>query len=187
MYLTAEDFERRIESTRERMHKAGLDALCIYSDEYRPGHALYYTNFRTINMVEESSHAIYLPLEGHPVAFTGPLNAFAARRDSFVKDVRPITELEEDIRELVKASPRPMSRVGLVGENVMPLTIYRLLATGFGSIEMVGATDLVIAERQIKSEREIELLARAGEIGDISLRTAAAHAKPGRTEPQTVR
>jgi Xaa-Pro aminopeptidase len=186
MYLKAEDFERRIESTRERMRKAGLDALFIYSDEYRPGHALYYTNFRTINMVEESSHAVYLPLEGSPVAFTGPLNAFAARRDSFVKDVRPIPKLEEEIRELVKASPSPMNRVGLVGENVMPLTIYRRLATGLGSIEMVGATELVIAERRIKSEREIELLARAGEIGDISLRTAAARARPGRTELELI-
>jgi len=186
MHLTAEDFERRIESTQERMRGSGLDALFIYSDEYRPGHALYYTNFRTINMIEESSHAIYLPLEGSPVAFTGSLNAFAARRDSFVKDVRPIPKLEEEIRELVKASRHPINRVGLVGENVMPLTTYRMLAAGLGSIETVGATYLVIAERQIKSEREIELLARAGEIGDISLRTAAARAKPGRTELEMV-
>lgn len=186
MHLIAEDFERRIESTQERMRESGLDALFIYSDEYRPGHALYYTNFRTINMIEESSHAIYLPLEGSPVAFTGPLNTFAARRDSFIKDVRPIPGLEKEIRDLVQASPRPIKRVGLVGENVMPLTTYRMLAAGLGSIEMVGATDLVIAERQIKSEREIELLARAGEIGDISLRTAAARAKPGRTELEMV-
>ena len=186
MHLTAEDFERRIESTQERMRGSGLDALFIYSDEYRPGHALYYTNFRTINMIEESSHAIYLPLEGNPVAFTGPLNTFAARRDSFIKDVRPIPGLEKEIRELVEASPRPINRVGLVGEDVMPLTTYRMLAAGLGSIEMVGATDLVIAERQIKSEREIELIARAGEIGDISLRTAAARAKPGRSELEMV-
>jgi Xaa-Pro aminopeptidase len=186
MHLIAEDFERRIESTRKRMRESGLDALFIYSDEYRPGHALYYTNFRTINMIEESSHAIYLPLEGSLVAFTGPLNTFAARRDSFIKDVRPIPGLEKEIRELVEASPRPIKRVGLVGENIMPLTTYRLLVDGLGSIEMVGATDLVIAERQIKSEREIELLARAGEIGDISLRTAAARAKPGRTELEMV-
>lgn len=186
MNLIAEDFERRIESTRRRMRESGLDALFIYSDEYRPGHALYYTNFRTINMIEESSHAIYLPLEGSPVAFTGPLNTFAARRDSFIKDVRPIPGLEKEVRELVEASPRPIKRVGLVGENIMPLTTYRMLAAGLGSIEMVGATDLVIAERQIKSEREIELLARAGEIGDISLRTAAACAKPGRTELEMV-
>jgi len=186
MRLIAEDFERRIESTRKRMRESGLDALFIYSDEYRPGHALYYTNFRTINMIEESSHAIYLPLEGSPVAFTGPLNTFAARRDSFIKDVRSIPGLEKEIRELVEASPRPIKRVGLVGENIMPLTTYRMLADGLGSIEMVGATDLVIAERQIKSEHEIELLARAGEIGDISLRTAAARAKPGRTELEMV-
>jgi Xaa-Pro aminopeptidase len=164
------------------MREAGLDALFIYSDEYRPGHALYYTNFRTINMIEESSHAIYLPLEGDPVAFTGPLNTFAAKRDSFIKDVRPIPGLEGEIRALVAASSRLIEKVGLVGENVMPLTTYRMLAAGLGEIEMVGATDLVITERQIKSEREIELIARASEIGDISLRTAAANAQPGRTE-----
>jgi Xaa-Pro aminopeptidase len=168
------------------MREANLDALFIYSDEYRPGHALYYTNFRTINMIEESSHAIYLPLEGYPVAFTGPLNTFAARRDSFIKDVRPIPGLEGEIRELVAGSSRSIEKVGLVGENVMPLTTYRMLAAGLGSIEMVGATDIVIAERRIKSEREIELIARASEIGDVSLRTAATRAKPGRTELEMV-
>lgn len=186
MHLIATDFEQRIESTRKRMREADLDALFIYSDEYRPGHALYYTNFRTVNMIEESSHAIYLPLEGSPVAFTGPLNTFAARRDSFIKDIRPIPGLEKEIRELVEASPHPINRVGLVGENVMPLTTYRMLDAGLGAIETVGATELVIAERQIKSEREIELIARASEIGDLSLRTAAARVEPGRTELEMV-
>lgn len=186
MHITSADLEHRIERTRGRMREADLDALFIFSDEYRPGHAMYYTNFRTINMIEESSHAIFLPLEGDPVAFTGPLNTFAARRESFVEDVRPIPGLEREIRELLEANTYPINRVGLVGEDLLPLATYRMLAAGLGSIEIVDAADVVMAERQIKTEREIELLARAGEIGDISLRTAAAHAQSGRTEMELV-
>lgn len=185
MLLTSRDFEQRIERIRNRMQQAALDALFIFSDEYRPGHAMYLTNHRTINMIEESHHAIFLPAGGKPIAFTGPLNTFAARRDSYIKDVRPVPNLESNMRHYVAADP--VKRVGLVGENLLPVTIYRALAAGLGpTVTLVDSTDLFMAERQIKSEREVQLLARAGEIDDIALRTAAAYTTIGRTEMELI-
>jgi len=79
-----------------------------------------------------------------------------------------------------------MRRVGLVGDNLLPVATYRMLVAGLGSIPLIDAAELVIAERQIKTGREVELLARAGEIGDISLRTTLAHARAGKTEKELV-
>ncbi|MCU1606656.1 MAG: aminopeptidase family protein [Modestobacter sp.] len=187
MRLTPDDFALRIERTRTRMAAEGLDALFIFSDEYRPGHAMYFTGFQTINMIEESSHAIWLPLEGDLRAFTGPLNTFAARRDSYVGDVRPIPGLEQEIRQLVADSARPIRRVGLVGENLLPLATWRMLSAGLGpDVETVDAVDLVIGERQVKTPIEMELLEEAGRIGDISLRAAIRAAVVGSTENELV-
>lgn len=186
MGISQSEIDRRLARARERTKGAGLDALFIFSDEYRPGHARYYTDFTTINMIEESSHAIYLPLAGDPVAWVGPLNTFAARRDSLIRDVRNIFGLESDIRELVAGSAQPIRRVGLVGENLIPVATFRMLSAGLGEVEIVDATEIVIAERQIKSPEEVALMERAAEIGDTALRTAIANARPGSTERDLV-
>jgi Xaa-Pro aminopeptidase len=184
--ITPEEYADRIRRTRHRMAAEELDALFIFSDEYRPGHAMYYTGFRTVNMIEESSEAVYLPLEGDPVVFTGSLNTFAARRDSMIPDVRAVPRLAEEIRKLVAGSSRPVRRVGLVGDDLMPLKTFRMLQDGLGDVEFTDASDLVIAERQVKSPAEIDLLEQAGRIGDISLRASIRQTKPGMTEAELV-
>lgn len=187
MALSKADFARRIERTRKRMADAGLDALFVFSDEYRPGHAFYYTNYKTCNQVEESYHGVYVPLEGHCASFTGALNTFAARHESYIDDVRSIFELEHEIRTLVEQSPRPIRKLGLVGETVLPLSIYRLLEAGLGGgVEIVEASRIVVEERQIKTAEEVELLKRAGEVSDISLRTTLRYLKPGLSEQELV-
>ncbi len=187
MRITTAHFDDRIARTRKRMRDENLDALFIFSDEYRPGHAMYYTGFQTVNMIEESSHAIWLPLEGDPVAFTGPLNTFAAQRDSHITDVRPIPGLETDIRDIVASSTGAIRRVGIVGENLLPLATWRMLEAGLGPhVETVDAVDLVIAQRSIKTAIEMELLEEAGRIGDIGLRASLAEAAVGKTENELV-
>lgn len=186
MRITAAHFDDRISLTRQRMQEENLDALFIFSDEYRPGHAMYYTGFQTVNMIEESSHAIWLPLDGKPVAFTGPLNTFAARRDSHIQDVRPITGLETEIRDIIADGP-VIRRVGIVGENLLPLATWRMLDAGLGpDVETVDAVELVIAQRSIKTPVEMSLLEEAGRIGDIALRTSLAEAAVGKTENELV-
>ncbi|MCW2852302.1 MAG: aminopeptidase family protein [Nocardioides sp.] len=185
MSIEQAEFDARIERTRTRMRAVALDALFIFSDEYRPGHSMYYTGFRTVNMIEESSEAVYLPLAGEPVVFTGSLNTFAASRDSRIPDVRAIPNLTQEIGGIV--AEHPVRRVGIVGEDLMPVATYRMLVAGLGDdVEIVNAAELVVAERQIKTKAEIEALRRAGEIGDISLRATIRHASPGKTEAELV-
>ncbi|WP_160720657.1 hypothetical protein [Bacillus sp. USDA818B3_A] len=51
------------------MKEQGIDALFVYSDEYHPGYSFYFTNFRTINCIEESAHALFFLLEDEIQAY----------------------------------------------------------------------------------------------------------------------
>ncbi len=42
------------------MKDEGLDALVIYSDEYRSGHTTYLTGYKPINVIEESPQIVFL-------------------------------------------------------------------------------------------------------------------------------
>src|SRR3954447_5866910 len=97
------EFERRLSRTRTKMKEAGVDALFIYSDEYHPGYSMYYTNHRTINCIEESAHALLLPVEGEIHAFLGNLNRFAAKRFSWVKNAHNIYEMRAVLPELIQS------------------------------------------------------------------------------------
>jgi hypothetical protein len=60
---------KSIQVSGEKMKEQGIDVLFVYSDEYHPGYSFYFTNFRTVNCIEESAHALFIPLEGEIQAF----------------------------------------------------------------------------------------------------------------------
>lgn len=184
--IEPEEFAQRLDRTRELMERENLDVLFVFSDEYRPGHAMYYTGFRTVNMIEESSEAVFITRGGSPVVFTGNLNTFAARRDSMIPDVRPITALATEARDIVAQQGMTARRVGLVGENLLPLATFRMLAEGLPGAEFVDAEHIVTHQRRIKSPAEIELLRQAARIGDMSLRASVRQARPGISEAELV-
>ena len=70
----------------------GLDALVIYSDEYRSGHTTYLTGYKPINVVEESPQIVFLVEDSAPVVLVGRLNRYAAKDVIWIEDVRPVHE-----------------------------------------------------------------------------------------------
>ena len=54
----AEEYESRSERLRQRMRQEGLDALIVFSDEYRSGHGTYLTGYKPINVIEESPQVV---------------------------------------------------------------------------------------------------------------------------------
>lgn len=46
MQISREELEERTLRLRGKMQDEGLDALVIYSDEYRSGHATYLTSYK---------------------------------------------------------------------------------------------------------------------------------------------
>ncbi len=180
--VLSSEFHERVKRTRAKMKQAGLDALFIYCDEYHPGYAMYYTNFRTINCIEESAHALFLPLEGEIQAFTGNLNRFAARRFSWVKNVHNIYEMRTVLPELVNNAGYSINKIGVVGEELFPISLYREFERGVEGITLVEASEIVLNQRLIKSKNELDLLRAAGKLNDDSILASVEQLGLGKSE-----
>lgn len=184
LQVLSTEFEKRVVKIRESMKRKGIDALFVYSDEYHPGYSIYYTNFRTINCIEESAHALLIPLEGEIQAFLGNLNRFAAKRFSWVKNVHNIYEMRSVLPQLIQDLPYSVKTVGVVGEELFPISLYREMEKGLLSagINIVEAGDLVVQERLYKSKNELDLIRAAGKLADDSILAALKEVQIGKTE-----
>ena len=180
--LPVAEFQTRLARSYAAMDAAGLEALFVYGDEYRPGMPRYYSNFNTINVVEESTQAVFLSPQRPPVLFVGPLNAAGARREAWIADVRSAFELELHLPELMREGTRRPGRLGLVGGDVIPVNVYNRCRQALPDTEIVPADHLVAGLRATKSEAEIRLMRRAAQLADESLQAAIDQITPGKTE-----
>ena len=89
MSISREEYESRSERLRERMHQEGLDALIVFSDEYRSGHGTYLTGYKPINVIEESPQVVIYVRDQPPTVFLGRLNLYAAQDVLWTKDASP--------------------------------------------------------------------------------------------------
>ena len=97
MTISRTEFEERTRRLREKMKANELDALIVFADEYRPGHATYLTGYKPLNMIEESPQLVFLVGDRPPVVLIGRLNSYAAKEILWTEDVRPIHRAEEFI------------------------------------------------------------------------------------------
>ncbi len=166
------------------MRSDGYDALVIYSDEYRSGHSTYVTNYKPINVIEESPQLVIMVGELAPVVLLGRLNAYAARDKCWIDDVRGIHRPYADLPEIFASIAGRASRIGLVGKNIMPVEIYEQIGDALPGAAFESRDDIMLDLRKIKSKAEIALMAHAAEINDAVLRAAARTIEIGMTEIQ---
>ncbi len=184
MPIERQELMRRTERMRNEMHTNGLDALIIYSDEYRSGNGTYFTNYKPINLIEESPQMLCLIGDLPPTLFIGRLNAYSARQTVWMDDVRPIHKLDESIPEVFASLIGKASRIGLIGDNLLPLSNYRVIERHLHEAEFIPCTDLLIKLRQVKSAHEIDLMREAAQIDDEVLAGLLKKIHIGQTETQ---
>lgn len=184
MEITREELEKRTENLRARMKSERFDALVIYSDEYRSGHSSYITNYKPINVIEESPQLVIMIGDQQPVVLLGRLNAYAAKDMCWLDDVRGIHRPYTDLPEIFAPIVGRKSRIGLIGKNILPVEIYEQISEAVPEAEFAPRDDIMLDLRKIKSEAEIELMARAADINDAVLKEAAKAVKVGMTEIQ---
>ena len=185
MNITHEELKRRTENLRRRMKSEGYDALVVYSDEYRSGHSSYVTNYKPINVIEESPQLVIMVGDLAPVVFLGRLNAYAAKDSCWIEDVRGIHRPYADLPEIFASITGRSSRIGLVGENIIPVEIHGQIADAVPEAMIESRDDIMIDLRKIKSEAEIALMQRAADVNDAVLKRAASAVEVGMTEPNT--
>lgn len=184
MGITHEELKQRTERLRQRMTSEGYEALVIYSDEYRSGHSSYITNYRPLNVIEESPQLVILIGDRQPVVFLGRLNAYAARDLCWIEDVRGIHRPYTDLPEIFAPIAGHRSKIGLIGKNILPVETYEQISDAVPKAAFEARDDIMLDLRKIKSEAEIALMERAAEINDEVLRQAVKLVKVGMTEVQ---
>lgn len=184
MTISRAEFEGRTKRLREKMKADGLDALVVFADEYRPGHSTYLTGYRPINLIEESPQLVFLVGDEPPVVLIGRLNSYAAKDIIWMDDVRPIHRDEEYIPQIVRSISDKPARVGLVGDNLLPVSRFNTIKKALPKAAFVSVTPMLMELRQIKSPAEVELMERAADINDVVLKGILEKIRVGMTEIQ---
>jgi Xaa-Pro aminopeptidase len=184
MFITREEYETRNDRLRQKMREEGLDALIVFSDEYRSGHGTYLTGYKPINVIEESPQVVIYVEDGPPTVFLGRLNLYAAQDVIWSKDVRPYHRAVEFIPEIFRPLKDRDAKVGLIGDNLLPMNLFALFKEALPKATFSSVDRLLIALRQIKTPAEIALMERAADINDIVLKEVVNKIQVGMTEMQ---
>jgi Xaa-Pro dipeptidase len=182
MGIAREEFEDRVRRLRAAMVADRLDAVVAYSDEYRTGNTTYLTNYKPINVIEESPQVVLLVEDRPPVVLIGRLNSYAAKAHTWINDVRAIHLASEYLPDLLCPLTGRPARIGLIGDNVMPVSFFEKLRQALPGAEFTKAGKLMTQLRQIKSPAEIELMEKAADINDAALREVLRRIRVGQTE-----
>ncbi len=163
-------FKDRVASLVEQINERAVDGLFIFSDEYRTGYSTYISDFKPINMIEESPQAVYIKQDGSITLFLGAINAQAATKVSWIEDIRDIETIGPFFQALVEEKGQNLL-IGLSGEDLLPARYYRTLAKLLHGNDYENWDEVLHEMRMVKCDEEIELQKIACEIGDESLRT----------------
>ncbi len=184
MTIARSEYESRLNTLRARMKKEGLDALIIFSDEYRSGHGTYLTGYRPLNVIEESPQVVLLVGDEAPVVLIGRLNLYAAKDVVWIKDIRPFHLAADHLREILAPVASKKATIGLIGDNLLPMTLFKKIKDAAPDAEFRSVTRILIEQRQVKTPAEVELMRRAAHINDEVLAIALKQIKVGMSEIQ---
>ena len=184
MNIKLNEFQKRTENLRNKMFQEGLDALVIYSDEYRSGNSTYLTGYKPINVIEESPQLVIIVGNNNPVVLMGRLNAYAARDLVWIEDVRGMHQLQKDLPNIFSSLKDKKSKIGVIGQNILPVSIFNSIANTLSKSIFVFCDNLMIDERKIKSPAEINLMGKAAAINDKVLKEVLNKVEIGMTEIQ---
>ena len=182
--ISPAEFASRTDRLRKKMKDAGLDALIVFSDEYRSGHGTYLTGYKPINVIEESPQVVIYVGDNPPVTLLGRLNLYAAKDVVWSKDVRPFHRAAEFIPEIFASLKEKPAKIGLIGDNLLPMNLFALFQNALPKATFSSVDRLLIELRQIKSPAEIALMERAADINDIVLKAVARKIYVGMSEMQ---
>lgn len=189
--LSEAERDRRWLAVRRKMFLRKLDCLVLFGNDLFYGMGM--ANVRYMTQLNSSMTTVCVfPLVGDPIAFNGPphmnLPSHQGRaRGAWVDDVRPNTGIRavvDAIRDLGFAG----GSIGVVGfgthhsGNNLPWYWMNALIESLPDGKVNDETALLNEARMIKSEEEITLLRRAGEVALRRVQRMIAEARPGISE-----
>jgi Xaa-Pro aminopeptidase len=197
LQVATPEFVRRQKAVSDALAAAGLDVGFVFSDEHYNGDVPYLggnTNVsieQVAGVIGATGFHIAAGLEGGYIA-----EQLAARAKATVHKVEllqladekyPIraVRLEEVIEAAAGKSMAQVKRIGLLTpRQVVPAGVVDYLDNLVGKSNVVDAQLLYQKIKNLKSDREMELIRDANVIADAMMRALVAVLKPGMLETQ---
>jgi Xaa-Pro aminopeptidase len=187
MRIGEQEFRSRVARCHAAMAREGYDALVAYASRTHYGSVRYLTGYEPWLAPEEWAIAVVTPGYGSELALlsNSPWDFWDFNRSTstWVRDVAVGSRWVEQIAARIPASAR---RIGIAGWAAFPAPIYEGLRQRYRDATFADATGLIRDLRAIKSEAEIALLRRVGELSDLAGRAFFEAAVPGATEREVV-
>ena len=188
--IQRDEIEARLVRAQEAAGRRNLDALLVVGRSFydRPGNLAYLTNHfppfpSTANLADWQGmgHSfLLLPASGDPSLIA---DGRAYREDLVaIQDGRTDTNLPRGVSEAIHEKVLTQATIGLVGEDLLPLSIYRSLTERLPGVTWEPASGIVESMRRIKSPKEQELLQRGADVSGLGLRAALDAIGHGVTE-----
>jgi len=182
--ITIHEYRTRLKRVQEVMTQNGFQVLVIYSDVLRPENCHYLSGYTPMDHNSQYLSVILLSQVGEPILLTGSAAVDVCREVSWIDDVRPIQDMSKALADLqVEAR---VKKVGVVPhrENLFPVKLYLALKERFESAEIAFHLRLMNDIRHIKSQREIELMEKAYDVGCSGLDQSIKALAEGRSEAE---
>ena len=182
LHFPRDEFDLRINRTRQAMADAELDGLVLFRQESM----FYLTGYDTSGY--SMFQAMYLGLNKGPTLLTRSADRIQSRNTSIVEDIQIWIDQEDaspaiDLRRILKTHGCTNQRIG-IEYHAYGLTGQRALMVNEaleGLCRLVDASDLVRLIRLVKSDLELEYVRKSGAICDAILQTSISHTRPGNT------
>ncbi|WP_424985626.1 ectoine hydrolase DoeA [Microbulbifer sp. S227A] len=183
--FTTGEYLRRIDNTRARMAKQGLDALVV-SD---PSNMSWLSGYDGWSFYVHQ--CVILGQAGEPVWWGRGMDALGARRTVFMQDdcirgyddtyvQNPDKHPMQDLSRLLAELGLGKARIGVEMDNYYySAAAHRTLERCLPEVSFLDATGLVNWQRAVKSEREIEYMQRAARIVEAMHDHILEVAEPG--------
>lgn len=92
----------------------------------------------------------------------------------------------ESVCDALRTTGLAAGRIGLVGEDIVPVSMYRAFRAAAPAAQWIGADHLLAAARAVKSSAEIARLRAASKLGSRMIEAMMAAAVPGATHGDVV-
>ncbi|MBC7217458.1 MAG: aminopeptidase P family protein [Candidatus Caldatribacterium sp.] len=187
-YYDDQEMGKRVEKVREILERHALDFVLIYYDEFNLANAWYLTAW----CPQFESGAVLVPREGSPMILGGPESEPFAKMDSAIKETRNLPVFMVPGEEYPNATiidlptlfeevgrGKRIQRVGIVGLEQMPVSLYRQIVESFRGVELVDVTEAYTRLRYVKSPWEREAMRHAFRLARIGYKAMVRKIQPG--------
>jgi Xaa-Pro dipeptidase len=183
MEFTTRERDRRYKAVRSRMEKQGLDGLIVYGTTGVGGRWNGNFVYLADRCLFYGDALMFFSVDEDPIIFISGENQYLeAKRTPWISDIRMTRQPAKDLCAHLKSRKSGKRATGVSSFAGLPAEIVQLFRAQLPDAELTEASELVFAEREIKSGEELLAARQGGEVADAGFRRSLEIIRPGVSE-----